>query len=95
MAYLFQADLKGCWGGGGGRDRGWGGLHVFNQERRMVSALPKGLEYKVEKLKSKKVGGHAPEDQNLIRTSSSWISPYKVLQSSLINTVLALLVKND
>ena len=56
--------------GGGNRDKGWGGLHVFNQERRMVSALPKGLEYKVEKLKCKKVGGHAPEDQNQILTSS-------------------------
>ena len=58
--------VLGCVWGGGARDRGWGGFHVFNQERRMVSALPKGLEYKVEKLKSEKVGGHAPEDQNLI-----------------------------
>ena len=68
-AYLFQAYLKGCWGGGN-RDKGWGGLHVVNQERRMVSALPKGLEYKVEKLKCKKVGGHAPDDKNQILTSS-------------------------
>ena len=57
-------------GGGGNRDKGGGGLHVVNQERRMVSALPKGLEYKVEKLKCKKVGGHAPDDKNQILTSS-------------------------
>ena len=34
----------------------------------MVSVLHKELEYRVEKLKNKKVGGHAAEDQ--IRTSS-------------------------
>ena len=32
----------------------------------MVSALYKELEYKVEKLKCKEVGGHAAEDQNQI-----------------------------
>ena len=36
----------------------------------MVSVLYKELEYKVEKLKYKKVGGHAVEDQNKIRTST-------------------------
>ena len=36
----------------------------------MVSALYKELEYKVEKLKHKKVGGHAAEDQNQIRISA-------------------------
>ena len=66
----FEGVFGGGGRGGGNRDKGWGGLHVFNQERRMVSALPKGLEYKVEKLKCKKVGGHAPEDQNQILTSS-------------------------
>ena len=40
----------------------------------MVSALPKGLEYKVEKLKCKKVGGHAPDDKNQILTSSRQIN---------------------
>ena len=35
----------------------------------MVSVLHKKQEYKVEKLKYKKVGGHAAEDQNQIRTS--------------------------
>ena len=45
-----------------------GGL--FNLETTMVSVLHKELEYKVEKLKYKKVGGHAAEDQNQIRTSS-------------------------
>ena len=45
-----------------------GGL--FNLEKTMVSVLHKELEYKVEKLKYKKVGGHAAEDQNQIRTSS-------------------------
>ena len=68
---LFISSLfDGVVGGGGNRDKGWGGLHVVNQERRMVSALPKGLEYKVEKLKCKKVGGHAPDDKNQILTSS-------------------------
>ena len=45
-----------------------GGL--FNLEKTMVSVLHKELEYKVEKLKYKKVGGHAAEGQNQIRTSS-------------------------
>ena len=36
----------------------------------MVSVLHKDLEYKVKKLKNKKVGGHAAEDQNQTRTSS-------------------------
>ena len=48
-------------GGGGG---------LFNLDTTMVSVLHKELEYKVEKLKYKKVGGHAAEDQNQIRTSS-------------------------
>ena len=33
----------------------------------MVSVLHKELEYKVEKLRYKKVGGRAVEDQNPIR----------------------------
>ena len=45
-----------------------GGLFIV--EKTMVSVLHKELEYKVEKLKYKKVGGHAAEDQNQIRTSS-------------------------
>ena len=36
----------------------------------MVSVLHKELENKVEKLKYKKIGGHAAEDQNQTRTSS-------------------------
>ena len=61
--------FKPTWGGGGGR-----GLHtdggLFNLEKTMVSVLHKELEYKLGKLKYKKVGGHAAEDQNQIRTSS-------------------------
>ena len=45
-----------------------GGLS--NLAKTMVSVLHKELEYKVEKLKYKKVGGHAAEDQKQIRTSS-------------------------
>ena len=45
-----------------------GGL--FNLEKTVVSVLHKELEYKVEKLKNKKVGGHAAEDQNQIRPYS-------------------------
>ena len=48
----------------------WGG-GLFNLEKTMVSVLHKELQlYKVEKLKYKKVGGHATKDQNEIRTSS-------------------------
>ena len=39
----------------------------------MVSVLHKELEYKVERLKYKKVGGHAAEDQKQILTFSWWI----------------------
>ena len=50
------------------------GLHrdggLFNLEKTIVSVLHKQLECKVEKLKYTKVGDHAAEDQNQIRTSS-------------------------
>ena len=59
--YLFQAHQR------NGLDRDGG---LLNLEKTMVSVLHKELEYKVEKLKNKKVGGHAPKDQNQIRTSS-------------------------
>ena len=41
----------------------------FNLEKTMVSVLHKKLEYKVHKLKDKKVGG-AAKDQKQIPTSS-------------------------
>ena len=46
-----------------------GGRGFFHLEKTMVSVLHKELEYKVENLKYKKVGGHAAADQNQIRTS--------------------------
>ena len=49
----------------GGGDGGGGGL--FNL---VVSVLHKELEFKVEKFKYKKVGGHAAENQNQIRISN-------------------------
>ena len=54
-------------------EEGWGLIwegDLFNLEKMMVSVLHKELEYRVEKLKYKKVGGHAAEDQNQIRNSS-------------------------
>ena len=39
-------------------------------QKTVVSVLHKDLEYKVEKLKYKKVGGHTAEHQSQIRTSS-------------------------
>ena len=65
----FPAGLifKPIWEAGGGG--GGGGLiemrdlfergGLFNLEKTMVSVLHKELEYKVEKLENKKVGGHA------------------------------------
>ena len=43
---------------------------IFYFEKTMVSVLHEELEYKVQKLKYKKVGSHAAEDQNQIRASS-------------------------
>ena len=54
---LYQAHLR-------------GGGSFFNLEKTMVSVLLKELEHKVEKLKNKKVGGQAAEDQNQMWTSS-------------------------
>ena len=57
----FQAHLRGGLIETGG---------LFNLEKMMVRVLRKELEYKVEKLKHKDVGGHEPyKDQNQIRTS--------------------------
>ena len=50
-----------CEGEGGG---------LFNWEKTMVAVLYKELEYKAKKLKYKKVGGQAAEDQNQIRAST-------------------------
>ena len=74
-----KSSINPHWGGGGliyfkpiwGGERGGlietGGL--FNLEKTMVSVLHKELEYEVEKLKYKKIEGHAAEDQNQIWTS--------------------------
>ena len=43
---------------------------LFNLEMTMVSVLHRELGYKVEKLKYRKVGGHAAGDQNQIQISS-------------------------
>ena len=51
------------WGG-----RGWGRLS--NLEKTMVLVFPREPEYKVQKLKHKKVGGLAAEDRNKIWPSS-------------------------
>ena len=48
-------------GGGLNRDGGEGGL--LNLEKTMVSVFPKDLQKKVDKLKYKKVGGHAASDK--------------------------------
>ena len=42
------------------------GGSLFNLGKMVVSVLHKELEYKVERLKNKKVGCHAAEDQNQI-----------------------------
>ena len=60
-AYLFQAHFRGSLIETEG---------LFNLKKTMVSVLTKDLKYQVEKLKNKKVGGHAAEDQNQYRASS-------------------------
>ena len=44
----------------------------------MVSVLHKEQEYKMEKLKYKKVGGNAAEEQNQIQTSTWFNKPPQV-----------------
>ena len=43
---------------------------IFCSERRRYQSPKRTIENKVEKLKYKKVGGHAAEHQNQIQTSS-------------------------
>ena len=50
--------------------RGGGGGGLFNLEKMMVSVFLKDLEYKVDQLKYKMVGGHAAKDENQIQTFS-------------------------
>ena len=47
-----------------------GGGRLLNLEKMMVSVFHKDLEYKVDKLKYKMVGGHAARDENQIQTFS-------------------------
>ena len=99
-AYLFQAHLRGG-GGEGGRNRDAGIIlegGLFNLEKTMVSVLHKAVDYKVEKLKNKKVRGHAAEIKSELpvgKSEPSRISPHAVLQSRLINTIYHLSVKNN
>ena len=78
-----------------------GGGSLFHLEKTMVSVLHKELEYKVEKLKYKKVGDHAAEDHwesnptFQVVNKPSRISPLEVLPSWLFNTDSHLLVKNN
>ena len=70
-------------------EEGGGGL--FNLEKMIVSVLHKGLEYKVEKVKYKKLeswirGSETNLDFHLVNKPSR-ISPHKVLQSWLINII--------
>ena len=86
MGMAFQAYL------------GWGGGGLFNVKTTMVSVLHKDLEYKVEKLKNKfrscSLGSESNPNFQMVNKLSR-ISPHKVLQSWLINTVFHLLVKNN
>ena len=74
-------------GGGGGLNRDGG---LFKSEKTVVSVLHKELEYKVEKLKYKKVGDHAAEDHwesnptFQVVNKPSRISPQEVSSSWLI-----------
>ena len=85
-AYLFQAHLSGWVGGGGLIETGC----LFKLEKTVVSVLHKELEYKVEKLKYKKVGDHAAEDHwesnpiFQVVNKPSRISPQEVSSSWLI-----------
>ena len=60
----------------------------------MVSVLHKELEYKVEKLKYKKLEVIHPNINSQLVNKPYQISPHKVLQSWLINTVYHLVAKN-
>ena len=86
MGMAFQAYL------------GWGGGGLFKLKTTMVSVLHKELEYKVEKLKNKfrscSLGSESNPNFQMVNKLSR-ISPHKVLQSWLINTVFHLLVKNN
>ena len=56
----FEGELNRDGGGGGG----------LILAKTIVPVFHKELDYKVERLKYKRLRGHAAEDQNQIRTSS-------------------------
>ena len=78
-----------------------GALQVFNLAKTLVLVPHKNQKCQVKKPKYKKVGAQAAEDEKQIRTSTWWINhpgsvnPHEILQSSLIDTVFYLLVKNN
>ena len=67
---FISSPFEGGVGGGGGLIEPGGlferGGALMNLEKMLVSILHKELEYKVEKFKIKKVGGHAAKDQDQI-----------------------------
>ena len=63
---LINFYFRPIWRWGGLFEKGGGGS--FYLEKTIVAVLHKELEYKEEKLEYSKVGGHAAEDQNQIRT---------------------------
>ena len=86
LAYSFQAHLRGVGGGGLKETEGlFEREGLFTLETTMVSVLHKELEYKVGKLRYKKL--QAAEDQNQGQTKPSWIRPHDFLGSWLINIV--------
>ena len=80
LAYSFQAHLRGVGGGGLKETEGlFEREGLFTLETTMVSVLHKELEYKVGKLRYKKL--QAAEDQNQGQTKPSWIRPHDFLGS--------------
>ena len=74
-------------GGGGGKLIETGGLFergdLFNLAKTMVSVVPR-LEYKMEKLKYKKLKVMQPRIKNnakQLMNKPTWICPHEVLQS--------------
>ena len=92
-AYLFQTHLV-----GGLIEMGGGGGGLFHLTKTMVSVLHKELEYKVQKLKYKKLEVMQPRIKNKFELP---VGKYTILDQStqsftvVIDLVYHLLVKNN